>query len=289
MLGWVIIMRKLLLLIILLVTPILAQAQGAGTAASVYRTTFANLGTPADGSVRYVTDGTANTSPCTGGGTGAFATRVNGAWSCASAAASEGGSGTLNTIAKFTPDGTHIGNSQITDDGTNINATLGGNFTVVADTAVTISAAGDASDSVSITGGGNVKLTLGGNTDRTFLLGRTSAQVQGDASAQTLISTAGVSQSFITPNIKVTVTSDLTATPTVSTPGGIVRIAAAASTLTVTCTICTASTLIFVTVRTNDATLKSVVAVPGSGSFVLTGNAAATANTDIQVWVVNPN
>jgi hypothetical protein len=34
-----------------------------------------------------------------------------------------GGSGTLNTIAKFTPDGTHVGNSRITDDGSTISAT----------------------------------------------------------------------------------------------------------------------------------------------------------------------
>lgn len=82
-------MKRLILLILILLGVVAeARAQGAGTAASIYKTTFANLGTPANGSVRYCTDCNANTSPCTGGGTGAFANRVAGAWSCETASGS---------------------------------------------------------------------------------------------------------------------------------------------------------------------------------------------------------
>lgn len=49
--------------------------------------TFANLGTPTNGNIRYCSDCT-QASPCAGGGTGAVATRVAAAWSCTA-----GGSG----------------------------------------------------------------------------------------------------------------------------------------------------------------------------------------------------
>lgn len=50
--------------------------------------TFASLPSSPNGSVVYVTDGS-RTTPCTGGGTGAFATRVNGAWDCYASGAGE--------------------------------------------------------------------------------------------------------------------------------------------------------------------------------------------------------
>jgi hypothetical protein len=91
-------------------------SQGAGTAASIYRSTFANLGTPVDGSVRYCTNCNVNTTPCTSGGTGAFATRVNGAWSCATASAVVGGI-TNSAPAGDIPlsDGTNLVASSVTE------------------------------------------------------------------------------------------------------------------------------------------------------------------------------
>ena len=44
-------------------------------------TTFANLGTPADGSLSYCSDCTF-ANPCAAAGTGALAKRLNGAWRC---------------------------------------------------------------------------------------------------------------------------------------------------------------------------------------------------------------
>ncbi len=106
---------------------------------------------------------------------------------------------------------------------------------------------------------------------------------------QTITATAGSSFNIVSPTLKLDSTSDLTATPTINTPTGIVRIASAGSTVTVTVTGMTSAWSVFATVRSVDTTLKSVSAVPGSGSFVLTGNAAAAANCDIQVWIIAPN
>jgi len=64
-------------------------------------------------------------------------------------------------------------------------------------------------------------------------------------------------------------------------------IAAAASAVTITCSQCAATTLIWCQVITNDGTLKSVSVVPGAGSYVVTGNAAATGNTTVIAMLVN--
>ena len=47
------------------------------------------------------------------------------------------------------------------------------------------------------------------------------------------------------------------------------------------------SSVIIATVATNDSTMKSVVAVAASGSFTLTANAAATAETRVNFIVIN--
>jgi Chaperone of endosialidase len=98
-------MKRVFWLLLLCLTPITIHAQGAGTAASIYRTTFANLGAPANGSVRYVTDGTPNTSPCTGGGSGAFAERTNGVWVCGGAVAGVPATRNINTTTPLTGGG----------------------------------------------------------------------------------------------------------------------------------------------------------------------------------------
>src|SRR5580765_6154665 len=54
---------------------------------------FANLGTinTAPGTLVFISDGSIGTNPCTGGGTGAFAVRVAGAWNCAVGGGGGGG------------------------------------------------------------------------------------------------------------------------------------------------------------------------------------------------------
>jgi hypothetical protein len=74
---------------------------------------------------------------------------------------------------------------------------------------------------------------------------------------------------------------------TINRPMFSVNFAAAASSLTVTNSLISTTSVLTCQVQTNDSTLKSVVAVPGSGSVVLTGNAAATAETVVACVVFN--
>ena len=77
-------------------------------------TTFANLdsgGSTANGVEVYCTDCTKNTDPCTGSGTGASVTRINGAWVCGASGASPAGSDTyvqFNDGGVFGADGGFI-------------------------------------------------------------------------------------------------------------------------------------------------------------------------------------
>lgn len=75
---------------------------------------------------------------------------------------------------------------------------------------------------------------------------------------------------------------------TINKMSGTVNFAAGASSITVTNSLVDTSSIIFGTIRTADATatfIKSIV--PGSGSFVITLNAAATAETSVGFLVTN--
>lgn len=90
--------------------------------------------------------------------------------------------------------------------------------------------------------------------------------------------------------IEATITAGATTgNQTINKAAGTVNFAAAATTLTVTNSLVTTNSLIFCDVRTNDmtATIKNVVS--GSGSFVITLNAAATAETSVGFFVVQPD
>jgi hypothetical protein len=64
---------------------------------------------------------------------------------------------------------------------------------------------------------------------------------------------------------------------TANTPTGKAAIAAAASSITVTCSACRAGSIVSITPLDLDATLTSYKVAASNGSFVVTGNAAATA------------
>lgn len=68
---------------------------------------------------------------------------------------------------------------------------------------------------------------------------------------------------------------------------GNVRIAAAGTAVTVTDNLVDANSKIFCTLATVDTTAKSAVVVAGAGSFVITLNAASTAEVSINFWIVN--
>lgn len=78
-----------------------------------------------------------------------------------------------------------------------------------------------------------------------------------------------------------------TGNQTINKMSGTVNFAGGGSTLTVTNSLCTTSSIVFATIRTNDATATIKNVVPGSGSFVITLTAAATAETSVGFFVVN--
>lgn len=78
-----------------------------------------------------------------------------------------------------------------------------------------------------------------------------------------------------------------TGNQTINKSAGTVNIAAAGTTVTVTCSLCTTSSTIYTALRTNDATARIANVVPGAGSFVITLTAAATAEVSIGFLVVN--
>ena len=89
--------------------------------------------------------------------------------------------------------------------------------------------------------------------------------------------------------VAATVT-DISGTPgngTVSQLAGKAAFAAAASTITITNTLVTAASTVICMMEGADATLTSILrVVPGAGSFVVTGNAAATAATKFSFLVI---
>jgi hypothetical protein len=91
--------------------------------------TFANLGTPSNGAVRYCSD-CAATSPCAGSGSGATASRVGGAWNCSTGGSSvpAGSSGDIQTnnagaFGSLTP-GAGVSTFLATPSGANLASAL---------------------------------------------------------------------------------------------------------------------------------------------------------------------
>ena len=78
-----------------------------------------------------------------------------------------------------------------------------------------------------------------------------------------------------------------TGAQTINKTVGSVNFAAGATSLVVTNNRVTTASIIVATVATADATMKSVVAVAAAGSFTLTANAAATAETRVNFIVIN--
>jgi hypothetical protein len=86
---------------------------------------------------------------------------------------------------------------------------------------------------------------------------------------------------------KTVTAAGTTGAQTINKNAGTVNFAAAATSLVVTNSRVTSNSIIIATVATNDTTMKSVIAVAGAGSFTLTANAAATAETRVNWLVIN--
>jgi len=93
-----------------------------------------------------------------------------------------------------------------------------------------------------------------------------------------------------TNNLQATY-ADSSGTPgnvTNNNPRGLVAIAAAATSVTVTNSLVTATSHVLCQLQTADGTLTNINSVvPGAGSFTITGNAAATGVTKVAFMVIN--
>ncbi len=79
-----------------------------------------------------------------------------------------------------------------------------------------------------------------------------------------------------------------TGAQTINKPTGSVNFAASAQTLVVTNSLVTTSSLIFLTINTDDATAKSaIISAQSAGSFTIKLNVAATAETKVGFLVIN--
>lgn len=93
-----------------------------------------------------------------------------------------------------------------------------------------------------------------------------------------------------TTGLQAAVFTDISGSPgngTSSGTRGRAAFAAASATITVTSTLVTATSSVFVQIGGADATLTTARVTPGAGAFTVTGNAAATAATPFDFFVVN--
>jgi hypothetical protein len=111
---------------------------------------------------------------------------------------------------------------------------------------------------------------IGSNTTCIGASSNTKTQIYGDIILDKTVTATGT-----------------TGAQTINKTVGSVNFAAAASSLVVTNSRVTTASVIVATVATDDATMKSVVAVSAAGSFTLTANAAATAETRVNFIVIN--
>lgn len=74
---------------------------------------------------------------------------------------------------------------------------------------------------------------------------------------------------------------------TINRPSGTVNFGIGASSLVVTNSLCTVNSIVFATVRTNDATATIKNVVPAGGSFTINLGAAATAETSVGFFIIN--
>ena len=82
-------------------------------------------------------------------------------------------------------------------------------------------------------------------------------------------------------------TAGTTGPRTINQPSGTVNFAIGASALVVTNSLCTVNSIVFATVRTNDATAQIKNVVPAAGSFTINLSAAATAETSVGFFIIN--
>jgi lysophospholipase L1-like esterase len=147
-------------------------------------------------------------------------------------------------------------------------------------------------------GSGAFQVTDKNNTTYQLLLSvaSTYAQIQAQTSGvgyrELRLNPLGGDIALGTTSSGISVSKTITAgattgAQTINKVAGSVNFAAAATSLVVTNSKVSTSSVILATVATNDATMKTVLVVAGSGSFTIYANAAATAETRVNFLVLN--
>ena len=111
---------------------------------------------------------------------------------------------------------------------------------------------------------------IGSNTTCIGASSNTKTQIYGDIILDKTVTAAGT-----------------TGAQTINKTCGSVNFAAGATSLVVTDNRVTTASVIVATVATNDTTMKTVLVVAAAGSFTITANAAATAETRVNFIVIN--
>lgn len=179
----------------------------------------------------------------------------------------------------------------------NLNISTGGNSSTGGTGNTTLTTAGKLGGS-SASGTTFIKTgNIVGGTAATGPVTITSGDSSGSGNSGDLNLGTGSSSSGVQGKLNVTThgvsfpatntAGGTTGNQTINKISGTVNFAAAATTLTVTNSLVTTASIIFAVVRTNDATAVIKNVVPGSGSFVITLNAAATAETSVGFFVIN--
>ena len=128
--------------------------------------------------------------------------------------------------------------------------------------------------------------------NRKSAVSRVWTYVKAKIDAGLTIAGAQIFSGLVTLNGGLALDKTITAAATVGAQTinkaiGSVNFDVAATSLVVTNSLVTANSVILATVATNDATMTSVQAVAGTGSFTLYANAAATAETRVNFLVLN--
>lgn len=217
---------------------------------------------------------------------------------------------TLNAIQKGDGAG-NLTDSHITDNGSVISITATTTADLIAlsgsdyaelflnktlhEIAATVGSAGFDYTGLDITSGATVIGDTLNNTNGTKINVSDTAQLITVKAANGIVpSTAGgvTIGTAVNPFGQVFLDATITAggttgAQTINKPAGSVNFAALATSLVVTSNKVTTNSVLICTVAANDSTLKSVQCVAAAGSFTMFANAAATAETRVNFWILN--
>ncbi len=168
------------------------------------------------------------------------------------------------------------------------NITLGGTNVALGRLAgSTITAGSAANNLVSCTLIGDNCHTAGASDTNSIVIGKSA---EGQGSNTVVLGHTTITKTFLRGDInldKTVTAAGTTGAQTINKPTGSVNLAASAASLVVTNSLVTANSIIQLTVGTNDATMKSALAVAAAGSFTIYPNAVPTAETRVNFTVTN--